>query len=125
MKALLDTHVFLWWVTEDSRLSSTARSIITDSSKQLFLSAASAWEIVIKARLGKLILPEAPEVYIPNRLAVNRFESLSIHMIHALQVVNLPDLHKDEDVLKAVRALVANEPELSAQVVRGWLMMDD
>lgn len=95
MKALLDTHVFLWWVTEDSRLSSTARSIITDSSKQLFLSAASAWEIVIKARLGKLILPEAPEVYIPNRLAVNRFESLSIHMIHALQVVNLPDLHKD------------------------------
>lgn len=37
----------------------------------------------------------------------------------------LPDLHKDEDVLKAVRALVANEPELSSQVVRGWLMMDD
>ncbi|MEM7716558.1 MAG: type II toxin-antitoxin system VapC family toxin [Cyanobacteria bacterium P01_A01_bin.68] len=95
MKALLDTHAFLWWVTEDSRLSSTARNIITDSSNQLFLSTASAWEIVIKARLGKLTLPEPPEVYIPNSLAVNRFESLSIDLIHALQVVNLPDLHKD------------------------------
>ncbi len=95
MKALLDTHAFLWWVTEDSRLSSTARNIITDSNNQLFLSTASAWEIVIKARLGKLTLPEPPEIYIPNRLTVNRFESLSIHLIHALQVVNLPDLHKD------------------------------
>ncbi|MBF2017618.1 MAG: type II toxin-antitoxin system VapC family toxin [Rivularia sp. T60_A2020_040] len=95
MKVLLDTHAFLWWVTEDSRLSSTARNIITDSNNQLFLSAASAWEIVIKARLGKLTLPEAPEIYIPSRLATNRFESLSIDMIHALQVVNLPDLHKD------------------------------
>ena len=95
MKALLDTHAFLWWVTEDSRLSSTARNIITDSDNQLFLSTASAWEIVIKARLGKLTLPEPPEVYIPNRLTVNRFESLSIDLIHALQVVNLPDLHKD------------------------------
>ncbi|MGB6296668.1 MAG: type II toxin-antitoxin system VapC family toxin [Rivularia sp. (in: cyanobacteria)] len=79
MKALLDTHAFLWWVTEDSRLSSTARNIITDSNNQLFLSTASAWEIVIKARLGKLTLPEPPEIYIPNRLTVNRFESLSIH----------------------------------------------
>ncbi len=95
MKALLDTHAFLWWVTEDSRLSSTARNIITDSANQLFLSTASAWEIVIKARLGKLTLPEPPEIYIPNRLKVNRFESLSIDLIHALQVVNLPDLHKD------------------------------
>ena len=60
MKALLDTHAFLWWVTEDYRLSSTAKNIITDSSNQLFLSTASAWEIVIKVRLGKLTLPEPP-----------------------------------------------------------------
>ena len=60
MKALLDTHAFLLWVTEDYRLSSTAKNIITDSSNQLFLSTASAWEIVIKVRLGKLTLPEPP-----------------------------------------------------------------
>jgi len=95
MRALLDTHTFIWWVTDDSRLSSTARHIIADSENTLFLSAASAWEIVIKVRLGKLDLPEPPETYIPSRLAVNRFESLPIKMVHALQVINLPDLHRD------------------------------
>ncbi|MEM6403938.1 MAG: type II toxin-antitoxin system VapC family toxin [Cyanobacteria bacterium P01_D01_bin.116] len=95
MKALLDTHAFIWWVTDDSRLSSTARGIIADESNVLFLSAASAWEIVIKVRLGKLNLPEPPETYIPSRLTMNRFESLPIQMVHALQVVNLPDFHRD------------------------------
>ena len=95
MKALLDTHAFIWWVTDDSRLSSTARGIIADEGNVLFLSAASAWEIVIKVRLGKLNLPEPPETYIPSRLTMNRFESLPIQMVHALQVVNLPDFHRD------------------------------
>ena len=95
MKALLDTHAFIWWVTDDSRLSSTARGIIADESNVLFLSAASAWEIVIKVRLGKLNLPEPPETYIPSRLTMNRYESLPIQMVHALQVVNLPDFHRD------------------------------
>lgn len=95
MRALLDTHAFVWWVTDDSRLSSTARSIIVDPGNMLFVSAASAWEIVIKVRLGKLSLPEVPELYIPSRLEINRFESLAIQIIHALQVTNLPDLHRD------------------------------
>ncbi|MGI8504237.1 MAG: type II toxin-antitoxin system VapC family toxin [Hassallia sp.] len=55
MRALLDTHAFIWWVTDNSQLSSTARGIIADPSNMLFLSAASAWEIVIKVRLGKLV----------------------------------------------------------------------
>lgn len=95
MRAILDTHAFIWWVTDDSRLSSTAKTIITNPGNLLFLSAASAWEIVIKVRLGKLTLPEAPEIYIPSRLKMNRFESLSIQMVHALQVTSLPDLHRD------------------------------
>ena len=95
MRALLDTHAFLWWVTDDSRLSSTAQRIITEPGNSLFLSAASAWEIVIKVRLGKLTLPDAPEIYIPNRLELNRFESLPIQIVHTLQVTNLPDLHRD------------------------------
>jgi PIN domain nuclease of toxin-antitoxin system len=95
MRALLDTHTFIWWVIDDNRLSSTARNIITDPGNILFLSAASAWEIVIKVRLGKLNLPEPPETYIPSRLTINRFESMSIQMTHALQVVNLPALHQD------------------------------
>jgi PIN domain nuclease of toxin-antitoxin system len=95
MRALLDTHAFIWWVTDDTRLSSTARNIIADPGNILLLSAASAWEIVIKVRLGKLNLPEPPETYIPSRLMMNRFESLPIQMAHALQVVNLPALHQD------------------------------
>jgi PIN domain nuclease of toxin-antitoxin system len=95
MRALLDTHTFIWWVTDDTRLSSTARNIITNPENILFLSAASAWEIVIKVRLGKLNLPEPAETYIPSRLVMNRFESLPIEMTHALQVLNLPAFHQD------------------------------
>ncbi|MBA3924611.1 MAG: type II toxin-antitoxin system VapC family toxin [Nostocaceae cyanobacterium] len=95
MRALLDTHAFIWWVTDDSQLSPTAKSIITDQDNVLYLSAASAWEIVIKVRLGKLDLPEPPEIYIPSRLIINQFESLPIEIVHALQVINLPDLHRD------------------------------
>jgi len=74
MRALLDTHAFIWWVTDDTRLSSTARNIIIDPGNIIFFSAASAWEIVIKVGLGKLNLPEPPETYIPSRLTLNRFE---------------------------------------------------
>lgn len=95
MRALLDTHTFLWWVSDDSRLSDTVRNIIAEPNNTLFLSAASAWEIVIKVRAGKLILPEKPEFYIPSRLASNQFESLPIQLTHALQVSQLPDYHRD------------------------------
>jgi len=53
MTILLDTHVFLWWITNDSRLSATAQALIRDKSNDLLLSAASAWEIAIKSSIGK------------------------------------------------------------------------
>ena len=54
MKYLLDTHAFLWFVTDDDKLSSTARSIIKNSNNEVYFSAASAWEMSIKIRLGRL-----------------------------------------------------------------------
>ncbi|GAB1542860.1 type II toxin-antitoxin system VapC family toxin [Scytonema sp. NUACC21] len=115
MRALLDTHAFIWWVTDDTRLSSTARSIIIDPGNVLFLSAASAWEIVIKVRLGKLTLPDVPERYIPSRLEINRFESLAIQMVHALQVTNLPDLHRDPfDRILIAQSQVEKAPIITA-----------
>ncbi len=57
MKALLDTHTFIWWITDDSQLSSRARDLIADSANEVYLSAVSGWEIAIKAQLGKLRLP--------------------------------------------------------------------
>ena len=86
MRVLLDTHAFIWWVTNDSQLSDAARACIADPDNDVFLSTASAWEIVIKVNIGKLILPEPPESYIPSRLASNQFESLPIQMSHVLQV---------------------------------------
>ena len=61
MQVLLDTNAFLWWVTNDSKLSSVARNIISNPQNEIFFSVVSAWEIVIKAKIGKLPLPESPE----------------------------------------------------------------
>jgi len=64
MRALLDTHAFLWWITNDPRLSRKVREIISDGENELFLSAASGWEMAIKARLGRVRLPPNPEHFI-------------------------------------------------------------
>jgi PIN domain nuclease of toxin-antitoxin system len=61
MQVLLDTHTFLWWVTNDEKLSSTAHNIISDPQNDIFFSIVSAWEIVIKAKIGKLPLPQSPD----------------------------------------------------------------
>ena len=58
MKVLLDTHTFLWWITDNLQLSMGARQVMEDPDNELLLSAASGWEIAIKARLGKLKLPD-------------------------------------------------------------------
>ena len=58
MRVLLDTHAFLWWITDDARLSELAREEISDGRNEVFFSAASGWEIAIKAGLGKLGRPK-------------------------------------------------------------------
>jgi len=60
MKALLDTHVFLWWITDDPRLSPRVRKIIADGASELYLSAASGWEIAIKASSAGSACPMIP-----------------------------------------------------------------
>lgn len=95
MKAILDTHTFLWWNMDDPQLSEAARQFITDGSNTLFLSAASAWEIAIKCARGRLSLPEPPQEYIPARMQSQHIQSLSIQVSHALRVFQLPDLHQD------------------------------
>ena len=95
MKALLDTHTFLWWNADDPRLSQTSRDVIADGHNELYLSVASAWEIAIKAARGSLILPEPPEVYVPSRLQLHRILPLPIQLRHALHVFDLPPIHRD------------------------------
>ncbi|HJZ47151.1 MAG TPA: type II toxin-antitoxin system VapC family toxin [Roseiflexaceae bacterium] len=95
MKALLDTHTFLWWINNDQRLSERVREIIGDGENTLFLSAASGWEIAIKAQLGKLKLAANLEQFIAEQLALNAFESLPIQLPHGLRVATLPPHHRD------------------------------
>ncbi len=95
MKVLLDTHTFLWWNTEDPQLSMRAREVIADGENEVFLSAASVWEIVIKTAKGKLILPEAPASYITSRMSLYRFRPLPVQISHAAHVYELPPHHAD------------------------------
>jgi len=73
MRVLLDTHAFIWWVTNDFQLLDAARACIADPDNDVFLST-SAWEIVIKVNIGKLILPE-PLNPISRRLASNQLKA--------------------------------------------------
>lgn len=95
MKALLDTNAFLWWVTDDVKLSDAGRNLISNPQNEIFFSIVSAWEIVIKAQIGKLPLPDSPEVYIPNRVSYYGFIPLSITMEDVLQIWNLEAHHND------------------------------
>lgn len=95
MKVLLDTHTFLWWITDDNRLSSSAREIITNGDNELFLSAAAGWEIAIKAQLGRIKLPKEPHSFIAEQLRLNSIQSIPIHMSHALHIYSLPNHHRD------------------------------
>ena len=114
MRALLDTHAFLWWITNDPRLSRKVREIISDGENELFLSAASGWEIAIKAKLGKLQLPNDLERFIPEQMALNAIESLPVQMRHTLHVYKLPDHHRDPfDRMLIAQAQLENLPILT------------
>ena len=95
MRYLLDTHTFLWWNMDDAQLSSLARELIANGNNEIFLSAASAWEITIKTARGRLTLPEDPTRYVSNRLGLHGFQPLPVQIHHAVQVYKLPLHHAD------------------------------
>ncbi len=84
MKILIDTHTFLWWISNDHQLSETARQLISESMHCVYWSAASSWEVAIKYNLGRLPLPERPEVFIPQELNKNRIDSIPVKDIRHL-----------------------------------------
>lgn len=95
MKLLLDTCAFLWAIEGGSSLSERARAALVDPDNDVFLSAASAWEIAVKHALGRLPLPEPPDRYIPEQRRVRGIEPLAVDEDAALQLVRLPPLHRD------------------------------
>jgi len=114
MKILLDTHTWLWWMTESKTLSPTAFDMISDTDNQSVVSVVSVWEVAIKWRLEKLDLPEPPRTFIPSRLERDGFSVLHVTLSHVLQVADLPDHHKDPfDRLLIAQSLVEDVPLLS------------
>lgn len=111
----MDTHIWLWMLTEPDRLASTTRHLVEDSAEVLFLSAASAWEISIKYGIGKLDLPEPPRTYIPDRVRRSGVTPLAVEHDHATRVADLPDHHRDPfDRLLVAQAQALRIPVITA-----------
>ena len=109
MKYLLDTMVWLWSVGPLDKISSAALEILKSGEEEVYLSAASSWEIAIKTKLGKFALPESPTRYVPKRLAEQGIQSLSVTQSHSLKVYDLPLHHSDPfDRLIIAQALAEN-----------------
>jgi PIN domain nuclease of toxin-antitoxin system len=115
VRALLDTHTFLWWITDDQRLSLRAREIIADGRNDLLFSAASGWEIAIKAGLGRLKVPDNLDRFMTEQLSLNAIQVLPVYLGHALHVYTLPDYHRDPfDRLLVSQAVLEKLALLSA-----------
>jgi PIN domain nuclease of toxin-antitoxin system len=95
MKLLIDTCTFLWIASESPRLSKTAAGAFLDLDNERYLSAISAWEIGIKHAIGRLPLPERPDVFVPRVRGASGIASLEIDEESALYAGRLPGLHTD------------------------------
>ncbi len=114
MTALLDTHALLWWLAGDERLSPAARKLIDDPTNTILVSAASAWEITTKSRLGKL--PNAAVLANDVGQAVDSqgFSKLDISFAHAERAGRLPGAHRDPfDRMLAAQAVEMDIPLVS------------
>ena len=95
MRLLLDTHALLWWLDGDRSLTRKARAAVADEGNSIFVSAASAWEITTKARLGKLPGADAVATDVGGAVSSQGFSSLDISMRHAQRAGRLPGAHRD------------------------------
>lgn len=113
---LLDTHALLWWLLDSPHLSRTARDAIAAPDQRVLVSAASAWELGTKYRIGKL--PDAQDIVanLAQYLRKQRFEPLPISLDHALAAGQLPGPHRDP----FDRMLMAQ-----AQLERAWVVTVD
>ncbi len=109
MRLLLDTHIFLWFISADARLSTSMQQAVRDSSNEVYLSVVSLWEIIIKYQLGKLPLPDTPEHYIPLQRELHQIASLGVDERSVSYLPQLPALHRDPfDRLLICQALASD-----------------
>jgi PIN domain nuclease of toxin-antitoxin system len=115
MKYLLDTMVWLWSIGAQEKIGNAGLQILENGSLDVYLSVASCWEIAIKTRLGKYKLPEAPDRYLPKKLAQQGIQPLQVTLAHSLRVFHLPLYHHDPfDHLLIAQAIVEEMVILTA-----------
>jgi PIN domain nuclease of toxin-antitoxin system len=117
MKALLDTHTFLWAISGNEKLSRRASEIFAGPS-DLWLSVASIWEILIKVQIGKIPLPQPTGSYLVKKLAENRIETLPVSLDHVLKIEALPVHHRDPfDRILIAQSLEENLPLVTSDSI--------
>jgi PIN domain nuclease of toxin-antitoxin system len=118
MQALLDTHALLWWLTDDPALPLRARKIIRETNNVIFVSAASAWEIATKVRIGKLPAGAELVANFEGQLELEGFQTLAITADHAIRAGLLPGSHKDPfDRMLIAQAQADNLPIVSNEAL--------
>src|SRR5258708_32852223 len=100
MKCLLDTSVFLWSLAAEHKLNPRAKDLLTSPSTELYLSAASSWEIAIKFALGSLPLPKVPSEFLPHVLRYWALRPLNITHENVLHAADLPAQQPDAFALR-------------------------
>ncbi len=95
MKLLLDTHIFLWFISADERLPNDIQQGIRNPNNEVYLSVVSSWEVIIKHQLGKLPLPKPPERYLPLQRQRHQIANLSLDEASVSQLAKLPLIHRD------------------------------
>ncbi len=114
MKLLLDTHAFIWWDEAPERLGEMARSACFDPQNDLVFSAASEWEIQIKAALGKLALRKPLRQLINDQIQQNGLEVLAVTLDHTVRLDSLSPHHKDPfDRMLVAQALTEGWPMIT------------
>ena len=118
MRVLLDTHSLLWWLSDDPALSATARSVMAETQNALLISAASAWEIATKVRLGKLYGATELAADFAGHMHREGFAPLPVSVEHGVRAGLLPGPHKDPfDRMLIAQAQAENIPILSNELI--------
>lgn len=117
-RILLDTHAFLWFALNDSRLSANAKDCMEDPDSDLLFSPASYWEIAIKISIGKYSLPEDFTDFMRDQIDENQLTVLPVSIQHAAAVSSMPFHHRDPfDRLLVAQAIVENVELLSSDEI--------
>ncbi len=117
MQYLIDTHVFLWFVSQSKELSPTARTLIEDGQNEIFISIASLWEISIKTAIGKLTVNGKYETVIDD-VNDNSMQILPINFAHTVEQNRLPFHHRDPfDRIIISQAIIGNMNFISTDAI--------